>query len=115
MAQMLLDAGFDYPFADIPQTGGVPLSFETVFTKAHDADIWIIRTAGRTSYASLTATDGRYNGVKAFRERNIWICNTMERPYYDEVPFAPATLLEELSALRTAKASDSLRYFTRLP
>lgn len=115
MAQMLLDAGFDYPFADIPQTGGVPLSFETVFTKAHDADIWIIRTAGRTSYASLTATDGRYNGFKAFRERNIWICNTMERPYYDEVPFAPATLLEELSALRTAKASDSLRYFTRLP
>ena len=114
MARMFEDAGFRYPFAHIPQTGGVPLSFENVFTDAHDADIWIIRSVTPVTYASLEASDPRYKRFKAFRTRQIWLCNTAERPYYDEVPFAPSVLLAELMALRRAASADSLHYFTPL-
>ena len=114
MARMFEDAGFRYPFAHIPQTGGVPLSFENVFTDAHDADIWIIRSATPVTYTSLEASDPRYKRFKAFRTRQIWLCNTAERPYYDEVPFAPSALLAELMALRRAASANSLHYFTPL-
>ena len=114
MARMFEDAGFAYPFADIPQTGGVPLSFETVFTAAHDADIWIIRSATPLTYASLRTSDPRYRRFRAFQTQQIWLCNTVETPYYDEVPFAPSALLAELMALRYATPADTLRYFRPL-
>ena len=41
--KLYADAGADYAFASYPNAGGIPLSFETVFDKAQDADIWLIK------------------------------------------------------------------------
>ena len=37
------DAGADYVFSDLKNSGSSPLSFETVYEKAKDADIWLIK------------------------------------------------------------------------
>lgn len=112
MARMFADAGFDYAFAGIPQGGGVPLSFETVATTAYDAGVWLIRTPASLTYATLLAQDRRHGRFPALRRRNVWLCNTLRRPYHDEVPFAPSLLLADLAALRRGTARpDTLRYF----
>jgi iron complex transport system substrate-binding protein len=47
------------------------LSFESVYEKAHDADLWI----GTGSYKTLNeirAADIRYARFKAFRQKNVF-------------------------------------------
>ncbi len=41
MAQFLKDANLIYPWSHTSQTGSIPLSFETVFEKGKEADIWM--------------------------------------------------------------------------
>lgn len=101
MARLFADAGARYPWCDNTETGSIPLSFEAVFNRAGEADIWLIKSFNveQLSYRALQKEYAPYARFKAFREHKIYGCNTAECNYYEETPFRPDLLLQELAAL----------------
>ena len=59
-------------------SGSSPLSFETVYEKAKDADIWLIKynMPEDKTYRDLKNDYAPYAGFRAFRERRVYGCNT---------------------------------------
>lgn len=98
IARLYADAGADYVFADYDKSGSVPLDFETVFDRAQDADIWLIKynAPQDKTYGELAHEYAPYTGFRAFRERHVYGCNTGAVPYYEEAPFHPDRLLKDL-------------------
>lgn len=92
------DAGADYLFGSYTQSGGVPLSFETVFDRAQDADVWLMkynRSADHT-YTSLKEEYAPYTRFKPYEARNVFHCNTAYSPFYEDFPFHPDRVLKDL-------------------
>ena len=112
------DAGADYVFASYPNAGGVPLSFETVFDKAQDADVWLMKYNHPTdkTYQSLQEDYAPYANFKAFKEKNIYHCNTAYRPYYEDFPFHPDRVLKDLIKIfhPSLLPEYELKYFSKL-
>lgn len=106
LGRLVTDADTHYVFDDESARGSVPLDFETVYSRAKDVDLWLITYAAPPStsdgsfapftYADLAAEDERYSEFRAFREHNVWACNTLEVPYYDVLPWTPAALLRDV-------------------
>lgn len=70
-SKMLEDAGCNYLWSDNPSHGFIQLSFEHVFEKAHNADLWI----GTGTYGSLKEiqnADHRYTQFKTFKEGKVY-------------------------------------------
>ncbi|WP_446715771.1 ABC transporter substrate-binding protein [Bacteroides sp. GD17] len=112
------DACGRYVFADDAHSGSVPLAFETVFDRAGDADVWTIKynRDRDMTYSDLKADYIGYTGFKAFKERNIYGCNTAKVPFYEETPFRPDYLLADFIQILHPEIGDlgGLRYFCRL-
>lgn len=100
-ATMIKDAGGDYAWKDDDSTGSLVLPFESVFAKAADADVWLVRVFGvDLSMDYLRKSDERYmlfDPAKHFREdgKGIWACNTTRVPFYEQTPFHPDMLLAD--------------------
>ena len=116
--KLYADAGADYIFASYPNAGGVPLSFETVFDKAQDADVWLMKYNHPTdkTYKSLQEDYAPYANFKAFKEKNIYHCNTAYRPYYEDFPFHPDRVLKDLIKIfhPSLLPEYELKYFDKL-
>jgi iron complex transport system substrate-binding protein len=70
-AKLLNDAGCEYLWASDSTNGFLQLSFESVYSKAKDADLWI----GVGSFKTLNeinATEERYALFKSFREKQVY-------------------------------------------
>lgn len=122
LGSLLDDADTHYVFADEASTGSIPLDFEAVYARAKDADLWLITyaappaadgTSTPMTYADLAAEDERYAQFRAFREHHIWACNTLEVPYYDALPWSPATLLRDVILIARPERlpGEKPRYF----
>ena len=98
LAQLFRDAGADYFLKDDPNTGGVTLDFETVYSRAESADYWRILNShnGTFTYDALKAQDSRYADFRAFKDKGVIYCNLKEKPYYENVPTHPEVLLKDL-------------------
>ena len=118
MGQLYQDAGADYVFSYLNESGSVPLSFETVFEKAHDADIWLIKYAQPSdmTYSEMLSSYEPYKGFRAFKEHNVYGCNTSKALYYEETPFHPELLLKDvINVVHPSLLKDcGSRYFKRL-
>lgn len=101
MAYFFRDAGADYLFNELDNTGSVPLAFETVLERAIHADFWLIKYNQATpkTYTELESEYMLYNKFDAFRKKNIYGCNTGTIPFYEEVPTHPDYLLKELISI----------------
>ena len=73
-AILLKDAGAEYLWEDEPGSGALPLSFETVFERAKDADFWL-NPGFAASLQDLLAMDARYAEFKAFQTGNVFNYN----------------------------------------
>ena len=89
------DAGAQYLFANLKGNGGVPLSTEKVVDKAVEADIWIIKHHGNLDRQQMISDTPLLASIKA----PIWWCDTSETMLYEETPFHPERLLENLIAI----------------
>lgn len=98
MAHFFRDAGADFFRKDNPQTGSSPLSVEAVFDEAHGADFWLIKYNRKSdiTYETLKKEDSFYGEFAAFKNRNIFVCNTADASYYEELPIHPDYLLKDL-------------------
>lgn len=112
------DAGGNYIFRDNNRSGSIPLSFETVFDKAQNADIWLIKynRDNEMTYSELSKDYSPYTGFKAFKEKNIFSCNTGKVAFYEESPFHPNILLKDLIKIFHPELLKDykLKYFTNL-
>lgn len=117
-ARIYADAGANYVFADDEHSGSVPLAFETVFDKGQNADFWLIKynQASDKTYKELEQDYAPYTGFRAFKERNIYGCNTGKVDFYEDSPFHPDRLLKDLIKIfhPTLLEGYELKYFTKL-
>lgn len=101
IGRMIADAGAEYIFADNDNSGSVPLSFESVFERAQDADVWLLKNSSKSklTYKLLESDYKPYASFKPFRERNIWVCDVNEVPYFELTSFHPEMLLGEFISI----------------
>lgn len=93
------DAGANYAFADNQKSGSVPLPFETVYERAAKTSIWFVNYFQKDSsltYRQLLSQNSRYSQFAAFRNHNVYACNTGRTSYYEDYPFHPDMLLQNL-------------------
>ena len=118
MGRLYADACGRYAFADLNRSGAVPLSFEAVYDKAGESDIWIIKynRPQDMTYADLEAEYAGYARFKAFKERRVYGCNTARIPYYEETPFHPDRLLADMIQILhpEIQLEGGLQYFSLL-
>lgn len=97
MAVMYRDAGADYILADNEDTGSVPMSFEMMYEKGHDSDIWIFLhdSPYLRTYDDLKGEYTPYENFAPFKNRKIFVCNTVETPYYEYIALHPDYILED--------------------
>lgn len=92
------DAGADYLFSDIPGTNSKHLSFEEVYDRASTAEFWLMKhntTKGSFTYHDLEEEYQPYSNFEAFKKRDIFGCNTVEEPYYDDIAIHPDWILAD--------------------
>lgn len=112
------DAGGSNPFTDVVEGTTVGLSPEKYFMEAHDADVWIQRYASPVplTLARLKADNPMYPRFKAYKNGNVWGCNTDTSLFYEETPFHPEYLLSDLvDILHPGHMKVQPRYFKRVP
>ena len=111
IGQMLSDANADYPWADDSHSGSLQLAFETVLERAGESDFWLFRYDSPhpiTLDELLSEKDG-YRMVRPVRtplssrggagggvSPHIYGCNVTTSMFYEETPFRPDLLLQDL-------------------
>lgn len=70
-ARLFQDAGGRYLYQNDTTKGSLPLSFEQVYKKLGEADVWVGATGGN-SLRELRAQDARYALFKPFREAQVY-------------------------------------------
>lgn len=118
MGRLYQDAGADYVFAYLSNSGSVPLAFETVFDRGGNADIWLIKynQPQDKTYSELERDYVPYARFKAFQDRKVYGCNTNHVPFYEESPFHPELLLKDLIKIFHPELLPDydLKYFSNL-
>lgn len=99
-AQFLKDANANYLWSDTKNTGSLALSFETVYTKAKDAELWL-SPSYYTSYNALKESNTHYTQFSAFQNKNIYsFSNTTGKTggvtYYELGTARPDLVLKDM-------------------
>ncbi|GHV55748.1 iron ABC transporter substrate-binding protein [Bacteroidia bacterium] len=118
-AYLLQDAGADYVFGDNAETGSVPFAFETILDRAGKADFWLFKyyRPQDITYRQLAAEYANYAVFGAYKNRNVFGCNTFKTPYYyQELPLHPDWILKDLIAVfhPGLLPGYQMRYYFRL-
>ncbi len=113
IGQMIADAGGEYAFNENKGSGAVPLSFETVFEKAVDSDIWLLKNSktDKLTYKLLESDYKPYASFKPFRDRKIWICDVYRVPYFELTAFHPELLLAEFISIFHPEFSYNRQFY----
>ena len=115
---LIRDAGGRNPFDEFKQSGSVPLAPEKVLAMAHDADVWLVRyfQNNEKTLAELAADVPINSQFKAYKEGNVWGCNTSVSKFFEETPFHPdLTLAEFLRILHPElNIPGNTRYYKRM-
>lgn len=120
MARLFIDAGGDYPWSDDTSsddtsTGSLPLDFATVYDRANDADIWLVKSFGKDiTLDDLRSTYPLNERFKAFSAGGVYACNTATSPLFEEFPFHPEKLLREYYNIFHPSDDSRLTYFNQV-
>ncbi len=97
---LLKEAKGDYLWKQTSGTGSLSLSFETVFEKAQNADLWI--TSGQfASLKKMTEMNPHYAQFKAFANKNVYSFSGKKGKtggilYYELAPNRPDIVLKDI-------------------
>ncbi len=119
IAGLIRDAGGINPFDGYRQSGSVPLAPEKVLAEAYDADIWFVRyNQDKEKSLQELGSDAPVNSqFKAYKEGNVYGCNTRYIDFYEETPFHPDRLLEDMLHYMHPEMKDSVathNYYTKM-
>ena len=116
-ATMIKDAGGDYAWADDKSTGSLFLSFEQVFDKAHDADVWLLKVYDQElSKDAMQAMDSRNMLFDAVNNAGVYYSNTAESNLFEEFPFHPELMLKDYIEIFHPEVFEDFtpRYFKQM-
>ena len=100
MAHLFSDAGGEFAWNDTPTSGSIPLDMPQVLDKAHDADIWLIKSFdAKMNYNKLKAQNELNAEFEAFKKQKVWHCDTERTTLFQDFPFHPELLLKEYIAI----------------
>ena len=99
-AQFLRDANANYLWSETTANGSLALSFETVFKKALNADLWI-SPSYYSSLKALESANTHYTQFKAFKNKSVYsFVNTTGKTggvlYYELGTARPDLVLKDL-------------------
>ncbi|WP_353721191.1 ABC transporter substrate-binding protein [Dyadobacter sp. 676] len=76
VSRFFRDAGASYHWSDTKATGSLPLSFETVYPVALQADFWLNVSIGSVqTKKDILARDARYADFRSFKSNHIYSYN----------------------------------------
>lgn len=117
MGTIIADAHARYAFAGDDHSGSLALSFEQIIDKAGQSDVWAFKYNGPQpmTRADLLREFHGYTALKAFQTGDIYMCDTSQKPYFEETPFRPDYLLREFITLLHPDAKlGEMRYYTKM-
>lgn len=97
---LLRQANGDYIWQETSGTGSLSLSFEAVFEKAKNADVWI--TSGQfSSLKEMTNSNPHYAEFEAFKNKNVYSFSGKKGKtggilYYELAPNRPDIVLKDI-------------------
>lgn len=94
---LIEDAGGKNPFDTYKTNGSVQLSPEEVLYKAKDADVWILKYSQDipVTLSQLAKDNPIYSKFKAYKNGNIYGCDTEGTTYFEDAAFHPHWILAE--------------------
>lgn len=100
VAQFLKDANLNYLWQDSKGKGSLSLSFESVYEKGKDADIWIAPGYFSTKEQMLNS-NSKYKEFKSFKNDNVYTFSNKKGPtggviYYELAPTRPDLVLKDI-------------------
>lgn len=115
VAQLIKDAGGNYIWNQDTASGSLPLSFEEVYQKAHQADVWL-NTSSASSITDILKQDKRYAQFQALKNKNVYHYikhqNAMGYSTYWETGILyPNRILNDLALIFHPELKDSLQDF----
>ena len=118
IGQMLADAHADYPWADDEHKGSLQLSFETVFERAGQCALWLLRydAPGPITLSQLLSEQDGYRMVRPVKEGQVYGCNVTTSMFYEETPFRPDLLLQDFLTILHPDIPNQppLRYYHKV-
>jgi iron complex transport system substrate-binding protein len=119
-SQFLKDAGAAYLWGSTNNTGSLGLSFEIVFEKARDADVWI-GPSQFTSRDEMIAANPHYAHFKAFKTKQVYSYSVKKGKtggllYFELAPNRPDLVLKDLVSILHPELlpNHRLQFFERL-
>ena len=87
-----------------------------MFERAGAADVWLLKTSSSVplTYSLLESDFKSYATFKPFKERNIWVCNVNEVPYFELSSFHPEMLLGEFISIFHPEFSYNRQFYDPL-
>ena len=97
IAKIFSDAGGDYIWKDNESTGSLHIDAESVILKAQNADFWRVINSYDTpfTYERLKNENELYPLFKAFKEKQLLVCNVRECGYFEKSQYEPDVLLAD--------------------
>lgn len=118
VGQLLEHAGAAYVFASEPASGSVPYDPELVFDRGHEAQIWLIKYNQDVplTYRQLEQEWSAYAHIRAFKDKQVYVCNTQQSGFYEESPFHPDLLLGDYIKIfhPEINTDGALHYYSRM-
>ncbi|MDE6174734.1 MAG: ABC transporter substrate-binding protein [Duncaniella sp.] len=118
MSRLITDAGGVNPWSGTQDSGSVQLDFSSVFDKACDADIWLIRNYGPGLTLSELKSSYELNSrMDAFKSGEVYVADTSTSTLFEDFPFHPEKLLREYILLFLGPdyaGTDTTRYYKRI-
>jgi iron complex transport system substrate-binding protein len=101
MAQLIVDAGGDYVFAETRGKENIAVDMETILARASDADAWgmIADIPTEVSEGDFTGGDERLTHLKAVRDKFLFIGNTARSDLFGQALVEPDLVLRNLREL----------------
>ena len=118
IGQMISDANINYTWSKDESSGSLSLPFEAVLEAAMDADIWAFRynSSHDITLRELLTEKAGYNQFRAFREGNVYGCNTFNSTFYEDTPFHPERLLRDFICIAHPEMNlGEPKYFIKAP
>ena len=97
IAKIFSDAGGDYIWKDNESTGSLHIDAESVLLKAQNADFWRVINSSDIpfTYERLKNENELYPLFKAFKEKQLLVCNVRECGYFEKSQYEPDVLLAD--------------------
>ncbi|MBL7625895.1 ABC transporter substrate-binding protein [Frankia sp. CN6] len=127
VGQLLVDAGADYPWAEVVGTGtglgtgSLELNFEAVFARAGDAPVWLA-DGEWSAVADAVAQDSRYGELAAVRSGQVWTNTLVMGPgggsdYWERGVGRPDLVLADVIAILHPELAPghAFAFYKKLP